>query len=65
MPNSDLGILITLNICLTLIGFLVGYVAVWAILRQGNQTALITERVAGTAERLVARLRRQYADIDQ
>jgi len=64
-PNYDLGILITLNLSLTLIGFLVGCVAVWAILKQGNQTAQIAERVAGIAERLDARLRRQYADIDR
>jgi len=65
VPHYDLGILITLNISLTLIGFLVGCVAVWAILKQGNETARIAERVAGIAERLDARLRRQYADIDR
>ena len=58
MPNYDLGILITLNIGLVLIGFLVGCIAVWMILKQGNQTAQI-------AERIDARLRRQYADIDR
>lgn len=48
-----------------LIGFLVGVIAVWMILKQGNHTAEIAERVAGIAERLDARLRRQYADIDR
>lgn len=65
MPNYDLGILITLNIGLVLIGFFVGVIAVWMILKQGNHTAEIAERVAGIAERLDARLRRQYADIDR
>ena len=58
MPNYDLGILITLNVALVLIGLLVGCIAVWMILKQGNQTAQI-------AERIDARLRRQYADIDR
>jgi hypothetical protein len=65
MPNYDLGILITLNIGLVLIGFFVGVIAVWMILKQGNHTAEIAERVAGIGERLDARLRRQYADIDR
>jgi hypothetical protein len=57
-PNYDLGILITLNLTLTLIGFLVGCAAIWAILKQGNETARI-------AERIDLRLRRQFADIDR
>jgi len=58
MPNYDLGILITLNIGLTLIGLLAAMIGVWTIVRQGNHTAEI-------AERIDLRLRRQYADIDR
>ncbi len=57
MPNYDLGILITLNI-LTVAFF------GWLSVKQGNETARIADHVAGIAERLDARLRRQYADID-
>ena len=64
MPQQDLGYLITLNIGLVLIGFFGGLIGIWAIMKQGNRTAEIAERVAGIAERLDARLRRQYADID-
>ena len=65
MPQHDLGYLITLNIGLVLIGFFGGMIGIWAIMKQGNRTAEIAERVAGIAERLDARLRRQYADIDR
>ena len=58
IPNYDLGLLMTLNISLVLIGFLVGCVAVWMMLRQGTQVAQI-------AERIDIRLRRQYGDIDR
>ena len=58
MPQYDLGILITLNVALVLIGFCVGCIAVWMILKQGNHTAQI-------AERIDLRLRRQYGDIDR
>ena len=65
VPQHDLGYLITLNIGLVLIGFFGGMIGIWAIMKQGNRTAEISERVAGIAERLDARLRRQYADIDR
>ena len=65
MPQHDLGYLITLNIGLVLIGFFGGMIGIWAIMKQGHHTAEIAERVAGIAERLDARLRRQYADIDR
>ena len=64
VPNYDLGILITLNICITLVVLLAVAFFGWLSLKQGNETARIAERVAGIAERLDARLRRQYADID-
>jgi hypothetical protein len=65
MLNYDLGILITLNIGLTLIGLFGAIIGVWGIMRQNIRSQEIAERVAGMAERLDARLRRQYADIDR
>jgi hypothetical protein len=65
MPNYDLGILITLDICLALIGLLGAALGVWAVLHEMKQISASTEHVAGMAERLDARLRRQYADIDR
>jgi|GraSoiStandDraft_32_1057276.scaffolds.fasta_scaffold1653557_1 hypothetical protein len=58
IPNYDLGLLITLNVSLVLIGFFVGVIAVWMILKQGTHVAEI-------AERIDLRLRRQYGDIDR
>lgn len=58
MPNYDLGILITLNISLTLIGLLVAMASVWGIMRQNIRSQEI-------AERIDLRLRRQYGDIDR
>jgi hypothetical protein len=72
IPNYDLGILITFNIGLTMIGILGAMIGVWAILRQNirmaeivERTSRSTERVAEIAERIDARLRRQYTDIDR
>ena len=67
MPNYDLGILITLNIALTLTGVTIAVVGVWVILKQANaNTAYLadsTRRVAEIAERIDARLRRDFPDI--
>ena len=62
-PNYDLGILITLNTCLTLIGFLVGCIAVWMILRQGLRSQEIMLEVTRIAQRIDARLRRDFPNI--
>ena len=64
-PNYDLGILITLNLCLTLIGFLVGCVAVWAILKQGLRSQEIMLEVSRIAQRIDARLRRDFPNIGE
>ena len=68
MPNYDLGLLITLNIGMTLTGILVAVAGLWIIVRQANaHTAYLadsTRRVAEIAERIDARLRRQFPDID-
>jgi hypothetical protein len=65
MPNYDLGILLTLDIGLamiTVLGMMTGF---WFMMREMREISASTERVAGIAERLDARLRRQYADIDR
>jgi len=58
MPEHDLGLLITLNIGLTLTGILAAMIGVWAMMRQDIRSQEI-------AERIDARLRRQYTDIDR
>jgi len=71
MPNYDLGLLITLNIGLTLTGILAAMIGVWTIVRQNihisantERISASTERVAQICERIDARLRRQFPDID-
>lgn len=67
VPNYDLGMLITFNIGLTMIGILAAMIGVWAILKQANaNTTYLAEngrRVAEIAERIDARLRRDFPDI--
>ena len=65
MPNYDLGILITVAIGLGLMAILGMMLGFWAMLREMKEISAISERIAGIAERLDARLRRQYADIDR
>ena len=65
MPNYDLGILITIDICLALMGLLGMMAGFWFMSRDMRAITASSERVAGIAERLDARLRRQYADIDR
>ena len=65
VPNYDLGILITVNTCLALMGLLGMMAGFWFMSRDMRAITASSERVAGIAERLDARLRRQYADIDR
>ena len=65
IPNYDLGILITINICIGLITALGMMAGLWFMSRDMRAITASSERVAGIAERLDARLRRQYADIDR
>lgn len=58
MPNYDLGILITLNIRITLAVLLATAMFTWMIMRQNIRSQEI-------AERIDLRLRRQYTDIDR
>ena len=67
MPEHDLGILITFNIFLTMTGIIGAFIGVWAILKQANaNTTYLADnarRVAEIAERIDARLRRDFPDI--
>ena len=67
MPNYDLGILITLNIGLTLVGIIaaaIGLITLSTVLgRQLREIQLTGERVANICERIDARLRRSFPNI--
>ena len=63
MPNYDLGILITLNICLTLIGLSVAVAGVWFQSRDLKEIIASNERIGRIAERIDARLRRDFPNI--
>ena len=65
MPQYDIAMLITLDIGLALLGLILTFIGIWAILHEMKGIAASNERIAGMAERLDARLRRQYADIDR
>lgn len=65
MPEHDLATLITLNIGLTLTGILAAMIGVWVIVRQNIRSQEIALHVAQIAERIDARLHRQYTDIDR
>ena len=72
MPEHDIASLLSLNIGITLSVLLAGVIGVWAIIRQINRgeeiaarTLSSAERIAEIAERIDARLRRQYTDIDR
>jgi len=56
--NYDLGILMTLNIFLALLGLMIAAAGIWGIMRQNLRSQEI-------AERIDLRLRRQFADIDR
>jgi len=58
IPNYDLGILITLNICITLAVLLATAIFTWMLIKQNLRSQEI-------AERIDLRLRRQYTDIDR
>ena len=76
IPNYDLGLLITLDIELAILGLLITFAGMWTILWQtgrnttylaeiAERTTRSTERVAETAECIDARLRRQFPDIGE
>ena len=62
IPHYDPGILITLNLFLTLIGLSLAVIGVWAMMRELRQSS----RELTTMTREVAfMIRRQYGDIDR
>ena len=65
--NYDLGLLITFNIAMTFLSVFVAVVGIVIIVRQANSNtaylADISHRVAQIAERIDARLRRDFPDI--
>ena len=67
IPNYDLGMLITFNIGITFLSIFVAVVGIVIIVRQANSNttylAEISQRVAQIAERIDARLRRDFPDI--
>ena len=56
MPNYDLGLLITLDIGLALLGLLLTCVGIWAILRQMGRN---TRELATITREVVFMIRRQ------
>ena len=64
MPD-DVARLLSLNTGLILAVIAIVALSTWGILHEMKEISRSTERVAGIAERLDARLRRQYADIDR
>jgi hypothetical protein len=64
MPD-DVARLLSLNIGITLSVIAIVAISTWGILHEIKEISRISERVAGIAERLDVRLRRQYADIDR
>ena len=62
IPNYDLGILITLNIALTLIGITIAVIGVWAIMRELRTS---TREITQITREVAFMIRRQYGDIDR
>ena len=58
IPNYNLGLLITLDIGLALLGLILTFVGVWAILHEMSNIARI-------AERIDTRLRRDFPNIGE
>jgi len=62
---DDVARLLSLNIGLPLFVIATVAISTWGIIHEIKEISRISERVAGIAERLDVRLRRQYADIDR
>ncbi len=62
MPNYDLGLLITLNIGLTLIGLLAAIIFTWFIVRYLTHA---TQEITTIQRDVAFMIRRQYGDIDR
>jgi len=69
IPNYDLGLLITLDIGLAILGLLLTFAGIWAIIRQSiNATRETREgmrEIAQITREVAFMIRRQYGDIDR
>jgi len=65
IPNYDLGILITIDISVALATVLIVVIGIWGIMRQNIRSQQIMLEVARIAQRIDARLRRDFPDIGQ
>ena len=65
IPNYDHGILITLDIGLAILGLLLTFAGIWGVMRQNIRSQQIMLEVARIAQRIDARLRRDFPDIGQ
>jgi hypothetical protein len=63
--TDDVARLLSLHTGLILAVIAIVATSTWGIIHEMRKISDSTERVAGIAERLDARLRRQYADIDR
>ena len=63
IPNYDLGILITIDICIGLITALGMTAGLWFISRDTREIMAISERIARISERIDTRLRRDFPNI--
>ena len=62
MPNYDLGLLVTLNSALTLMGLSIAVIGVWAIMRELRQS---TREITAMTREVAFMIRRQYGDLDR
>ena len=62
MPNYDLGLLISLDIGLALIGLIFAGMVYWSITRHLTQA---TTEITTMTREVAFMIRRQYADIDR
>jgi len=62
IPNYDLGILITLDICLALIGLIFSGMIYWRISYHLSEA---TKEITSMQREVAFMIRRQYGDIDR
>jgi membrane protein required for beta-lactamase induction len=63
VPNYDLGILITIDICLALAGLLTSAIFTWFLARQNFRSQEMLVEVTRISQRIDARLRRDFPNI--
>ena len=69
MPNYDLGLLITLDIGLAILGLLLTFAGIWAIIWQLQRNARESREgmreISQITREVAFMIRRQYGDIDR